>query len=78
MQPVSKSTISKMTELYNQTIGKTSTENLKKKFPERTSIKEASSAWVSRKELEALLNDNQANGLRIYYGSHYESTKERP
>jgi hypothetical protein len=78
MPPVSKNTISKMRNEYDKTIRKVSTENLKKKFPEKPHIEEAASAWVSRKELEQLLNDNNANGVRLYYGCHIESTNSDP
>ncbi len=78
MQPTSKKTVMKMREAYERTIRKTSTENLKKKFADRPWLEEASSTWVSRKELEALLNANSADGLRIYYGCHHESTHSDP
>jgi hypothetical protein len=78
MQPVSKNTLKKMTSEYDTSIRKSSTENLKKKFPDKAQIQDAASAWVSRKELEKLLNDNDANGLRIYYGCHHESTNSDP
>ncbi len=78
MRPVSKATVVKMREAYNDTIRKTSTENLKKKHPGRPWIEEASSAWVSRKELDELLNANNADGLRIYYGCHFNSTDADP
>jgi hypothetical protein len=78
MRPTSKATVMKMREAYDNTIRKTSTENLKQKFPERPWIEEASSAWVSRRELEELLNANHADGLRIYYGCHYQSTNKVP
>ena len=78
MQPISKATLTKMREAYEQTIRKTSTENLKKRFPERPWIEETSSTWVSRKDLDKLLNTNNADGLRIYYGCHYKSTHMEP
>jgi hypothetical protein len=78
MKPVSKSTIDKMKDAYEKTIRKTSTENLKKKFPEKPWIEETKSAWVSKKELLALLEDNKANGLRIHFGCHHESTHKDP
>ena len=74
MKPTSKQTVMKMREAYEKSIRKSSTENLKKKFPERPWIQDASSTWISRKELEALLNANNADGLRVYYGCHFEST----
>ena len=78
MQPTSKKTVMKMREAYERTIRKSSTENLKKKFADRPWIEEASSTWISRKELEALLNANNADGLRIYYGCHHERTHNDP
>jgi hypothetical protein len=74
MRPTSKATVTKMRDAYDKTIRKTSSENLKRKFPDRPWIEEANSAWVSRKELEELLNANNADGLRIYYGCHHKST----
>jgi hypothetical protein len=78
MQPVSKNALEKMTHEYDNTIRKSSTEKLKKKFPEKPQIEDAASAWISRKELEKLLNNNHANGLRIYYGWHHERTNSDP
>ena len=78
MQPTSKKTVMKMRDAYERTIRKSSTENLRKKFPDRPWIEEVSSIWVSRKELEALLNANNADGLRIYYGCHHERTHNNP
>jgi hypothetical protein len=76
MKPVSKAIIGKMKEEYEKTIHKSSTKKLKKKFPDRPWIEEAKSLWVSKKELLALLEDNNANGLRIHFGCHHESTHE--
>lgn len=78
MQPTTKRTVTKMRDAYEKTIRKTSTENLKKKFTDRPWIEEASSSWVSRKDLDALLDANNADGLRIYYGCHHESTNGDP
>jgi hypothetical protein len=78
MEPVSKDTINKMRQEYENTLRKDATAKLKKKFPGKPWIEEATSAWVSRKDLEALLHDNKANGLRIYYGCHHESTNSDP
>jgi hypothetical protein len=78
MQPSSKKTVTKMREAYEKTIRKTSTENLKKLFPDRPHIEEAASTWISRKDLDALLNANNADGLRIYYGCHHQSTHNDP
>lgn len=78
MKPVSKAALAKMREAYKNNIQSFSTNNLKKKFPERAGIEEASSAWVSRQDLETLLNANNADGLRIYYGCHAESTHKDP
>ncbi|MEP6950663.1 MAG: hypothetical protein ABI863_15365 [Ginsengibacter sp.] len=78
MEPVSSAAIMKMKEEYERTFRKSSTENLKKKFPARPWIQEVESAWISKKELLALLEDNKANGLRIHYGCHHESTHKDP
>ncbi len=78
MEPVSKASFMKMKEEYENTLRKSSTENLRKKFPERPWIQEVQSAWVSKKELLALLEDNNANGLRIHYGCHHKSTHKDP
>jgi hypothetical protein len=78
MKPVSKAVLAKMRDAYKKNIQSFSTNNLRKKFPERSGIEEASSAWVSRKDLESLLNANNADGLRIYYGCHHESTHKDP
>lgn len=74
MKPTAKKTVTKMREAYEKSIRQLSTENLKKKYPDRPWIEETSSVWVSRKDLEALLNANNADGLRIYFGCHHEST----
>ena len=63
---------------YEKVIRKFSTENLKKKFPDRPDIQDAASTWVSRTDLNALLDANEANGLRIYYGCFYEKTNDDP
>src|SRR5688572_32823057 len=78
MQPTQKKTVIKMKEAYEQNIRKASTERLKKMFPDRPWIEEAKSTWVSRKDLEELLNANDADGLRIYYGCHFHKTNEDP
>lgn len=78
MKPTAKKTVMKMKEAYDKAIRKASSENLKKKFPDRPGIADAASSWVSRKDLEALLNANNADGLRIYYGCHHKSTNNDP
>ena len=78
MKPVSKDAIMKMKEEYEKSFHKHSTKNLKKKFPDRPWIQEVQSAWISKNELLALLEDNNANGLRIHYGCHHESTHKDP
>lgn len=78
MQPISTAAIMKMKQEYEQTLRKLSTESLKQRFPDRPWIEEVQSAWVSKKELLALLEDNSANGLRIHYGCHNESTSQDP
>ena len=74
MRPTSKKTVNKMRDEYEKVIRKTANENLKRRFPDRPGIQDASSGWVSRKDLEALLKANNADGLRIYYGVHHAST----
>jgi hypothetical protein len=78
MKPVSKDVIIKMKDEYAKSFHKQSTKSLKKKFPDRPWIQEVQSAWISKKELLALLEDNDANGLRIHYGCHHESTHKDP
>lgn len=78
MKPTTKKTVMKMRDAYEKTIRRTSTENLRRKFPDRPWIEDAASTWVSRKDLETLLNNNNADGLRIYYGCHHASTNADP
>ena len=78
MQPVSKSELKEMKELYDKHIRKPSSKKLKKKFPHRPGVEDAGSAWVSKKELLELLEHNDANGLRIHYGCHHKSTHDNP
>lgn len=78
MQPTSKKTVIKMRAEYEKVIRKFSTENLKKKFPEKPGIEDAASTWISRKDLNTLLDANNADGLRIYYGCYYKSTNTDP
>ena len=78
MKPVSKATIEKMKKEYENTIHKSSTKSLRKKFTDRPWIEETKWTWVSKKELLALLEDNKANGLRIHFGCHNESTHKNP
>lgn len=67
-----------MREAYEKEMRKFSTEKLKKKFPERPWMEDAASIWVSRKDLNELLNANKADGLRIYYGCHHQKTHNDP
>jgi hypothetical protein len=78
MKLISKSTFMKMRNEYDKTFHKISSEKLKKEFPVKPQIEDTALAWISRKELEQLLNDNKPNGLKIYYESHHESTNSNP
>lgn len=78
MQPITKKTVMQMRDAYDRNIRRPSTEKLKKKYPQRPWIEEVSSTWLSRKELDALLTANKANGLRIYYGCHFQNTHADP
>ena len=78
MEPISTAAIMNMKDEYENTLRKLSTESLKQRFPDRPWIEEVQSAWVSKTELLALLEDNNANGLRIHYGCHNESTSQDP
>jgi hypothetical protein len=42
------------------------------------SSKETRSGWVSAKEVFALVADNNANGIRIYFGRHERNDLEFP
>lgn len=74
LEPTPKEIIKKMRAEYDTQIRSVLTPILQRRRPEVSNIVDSKSAWVSRKELEALLDDNKANGLRIYYGCHHEST----
>ena len=78
MKPTSKKTVQKMKDEYEKNIRRSSTENLKKKYANRPWLEEAASTWISRKDLEAFLDANNADGLRIYYGCHHVSTNGDP
>jgi hypothetical protein len=41
-----------------------------KNYRQNSPADETTSAWVSVKEIQALISDNHANGIRIYYGRH--------
>lgn len=73
-EPTPKEVIDKMIEEYEKELRGPSTARLRRKYPHRPDIEETKSAWVSRKEIDALLNDNHGNGIRIYFGIHYKST----
>jgi hypothetical protein len=62
--------IRRMAAEYKRVLYPFANENLRRRRPEVPQIKDTLSAWVSRKELEALLDDNKANGMRIYFGIH--------
>jgi hypothetical protein len=36
------------------------------------------SAWVSAEEINALLKDNNADGIRVYYGRHEKNDRKYP
>ncbi len=68
--------IKEMVQAYKYGMCKESTIQLRALYPDRKNIAEAESAWVSRKEIESLLNDNKASGIRIYFGCHTKSTAD--
>ena len=74
LQPTPWTEVKAMTDAWAAGLCAVSTAILKNKFPDRPDIQEARSGWISRADLEALLSDNNANGLRIYYGSHHKAT----
>jgi hypothetical protein len=78
-EPTTKEVMMEMIAEYEGDLRKGSTERLKRKYPGRKDhIEEVRWAWVSRKEIEDLLNDNKGNGIRIYYGCHHKSTDMDP
>ena len=79
LTPTPKKQVLDMINEYLGSLHKDSTQSLRKRFPGRTfpdgsPFCEAKSGWVSRSELDQLLDDNGGDGLRIYYGCHKEST----
>jgi hypothetical protein len=66
--------IRKMIADYQKHLYPLANHQLRTRRPDVPKITDARSAWVSRKELEALLDDNNANGMRIYYGIHHDHT----
>jgi len=62
-------------KLHDLPIAYVQIENLKKNYNTNLPVLpdgnlDATSAWVSIYELNALIADNNANGIRIYYGRH--------
>lgn len=82
LTPTPKEQMIKMIKEYRDTFHAESSIRLRERFPDRTFpdgslFCDAKSAWVSRSEIEELLSDNPgADGIRIYYGCHKESTKK--
>ena len=80
LTPTPKEQMIKMIKEYRETFHAESSRRLRERFPDRTFpdgslFCDAKSAWVSRSEIEQLLTDNKgADGMRIYYGCHKEST----
>jgi hypothetical protein len=74
LQPTPYSRVKSMTGAWKNGLCELSTVLLQQKYPDRPGIEEAQAGWISRADLNALLDDNAANGLRIYYGTHDEST----
>ncbi|MBS1737191.1 MAG: hypothetical protein JSS98_11395 [Bacteroidetes bacterium] len=79
MTPTPKQLMMDMIKEYRNTLHKLSTASLQQRFPDRTfpdgsPFCETNSAWVSRDELEALLDQNRGDGLRIYFGCHDKKT----
>lgn len=78
LTPTPGEIVRKMITEYEITLHALSTLDLKKRFPGRVfsngvPFEEAKSAWVSRKEIEQLLDDNEGDGLRILYGCHRDT-----
>lgn len=54
---------------------KTEILTMMKRYEDRTITCDTVSAWVSVSEILKLIADNNANGIRIYYGRHGETDK---
>jgi hypothetical protein len=74
LQPIPYAQFKIMTDAWEAGLWQVSNPLLQKKFPARAGIQEAKSGWVSKADLLKLLEDNGANGLRFYYGTHVAST----
>ena len=58
-----------MVKNYSENLGKTGTDILNAGSPSQLRS-QPTSAWVSWHELQQLMEDNDANGIRIYFGQH--------
>ena len=68
--------LEKVTEMRNEferVIRTPSTLRLQQTFTDRV-IEETQSAWVRKTEIDQLVNDNAADGIRIYFGVHTQET----
>jgi hypothetical protein len=74
LKPIAYNEIKAMTDAWQNGLCQVSTNLLRDKYPDRPAIEEARSAWIGRADIDKLLSDNHANGLRIYFGCHDKST----
>lgn len=79
LTPTPKKLMDDMIKAYKETLHKLSTDSLRKRFPGRTfpdgsTFCDTHSAWVSSGEINQLIEDNSADGIRIYFGCHDKST----
>ncbi|HRH47346.1 MAG TPA: hypothetical protein PLP23_01270 [Panacibacter sp.] len=68
--------LEKVTEMRNEferVIRGPSTLRLQQTFTDRV-IEETQSAWVKKTDIDQLVNDNTADGIRMYFGVHTEET----
>ena len=72
--PTPKSVIQEMVTAYKNDLKANGDITIRSKFPSRASIGQSSSIWISVNELIQLITDNRANGIRIYFGQHNQSS----
>ena len=78
LTPTPKEIIEAMQLEYERNLCALSTADLQRRFPHRDPplplIEEVKSAWVSKKDLLELIEDNDGSGVRILYGAHHLNT----
>lgn len=72
--PTPKALIQQMVTSYKNNLKAVGDVIISSKFPLRLKKSQVSCAWISVAELNQLIADNKADGIRIYFGQHTASS----